>query len=190
MRQCADPGFRQLLGRARSRDLTSANVHTPNAAVLPDLSLPEFERSPAVVRSNELRHHLNRLRLELFARRRNQKIFVFPALHARINTRSKDGCPPEKVQLDQLFAAQDDNSKSPSAGLFFYTPGMPVMLLAKLCSWIGHVNGAIGTAEVLVPQRDRKLTERLFATLPSLPLTPSTVCSQVLRHRRRLRALR
>ena len=81
MRQVEDIPYRDLLGRARSGTLTVDDLATLNSKAISLLADPQLQTSPAIVKLNSLRHVVNRLQIECFARARRQRIFVFPALH-------------------------------------------------------------------------------------------------------------
>jgi len=51
-----------------------------------------------------------------------------------------------RLFIEDLLQLQDDGSRIPSAGLFFYTPNMPAMMLTNACTLLGQVNGATGSA--------------------------------------------
>jgi hypothetical protein len=79
MRQQQDVQYHQLLQRARNGILTQADVDLLNTRVVTELdSLPDlFDACTAaawVVRTNKLRHAINRVPIESFARSPGQKI--------------------------------------------------------------------------------------------------------------------
>jgi hypothetical protein len=43
-----------------------------------------------------------------------------------------------------LLQQTDEGAKVPFQGLFFYTLGMPAVILANICTRLGHVNGTRG----------------------------------------------
>jgi len=101
-------------------------------------------RDTCIVRKNKLRHAINRLQIESFARSRGQKIFVFPARHTR-----------RKKARDKLLEVQDSSDvKAP--GLLLYTKDMPMAVLSNISTRLGIVNGALGRATGIVPDRDAK----------------------------------
>ena len=105
-----------MLCRARSGTLTDSDVEVLNRKVVSDLSQVSSEESMTVVRSDSLRHHVNRLRLENFARRRNQKIIVFPAHHSR--TKSKE-LSAKRLRIEELLETPDNCFKCPYGRLIF-----------------------------------------------------------------------
>jgi hypothetical protein len=108
-----------------------------------------------VVRTNKLRHLINRLQIETFARSRRQKIFIFPARH----TRWKKAKGTRNLDVDKLLEMQDgSNVKGP--GLLLYTQNMPAAVLSNISTHLGLVNGAQGRAVGVVPDPDG-----LFLTL-------------------------
>jgi hypothetical protein len=141
MRQAQDPAFRSLLGRARAGALTHEDVAFLNTKVVTDLSRPELQGAVSVVKPNALRHHINRIRLEDFARSISQRVYMFPAQHSRVAS---------PLRMKDLLQYADDGAKAPFPGLFLYTPGMPAAILANICTPMGQVNGARGIASGIV----------------------------------------
>lgn len=137
MRQAKDPNFRELLGRARAGSLTKGDPDALNKKVISSLFMPELDDATFVVKLNALRHHINRVKMEHFARSRGQRIYIFVARHSRI---------PSSITLEDLLKRADEGSKAPCPCLFFYTLGMPVVLLANISTPLGQVNGTRGTA--------------------------------------------
>ena len=79
---------------------------------------------------------------------------MFPAIHYR--TKVKHGGLP----IDKLLETPDgDHAKGP--GLFLYTKEMPITILYNICTPLGLVNGARGTAAGIVPDPNGKLLTRL-----------------------------
>jgi hypothetical protein len=144
MRQAEDPLFRDLLTRARSAALTEDDLTLLNTKVITSLVDPRLqEDSTIVVRLNTLRHQVNRVQMEQFARSRGQKIFA----HVLIHTRTKSTGPRNlRLYADDLLAVPEQGMKIPFPGLFLYTPSMPVTVLTNICTNLGLVNGATGTA--------------------------------------------
>jgi hypothetical protein len=145
MRQAQDPIFRELLGRARAATLTKDDISLLNKRVAASLFAPELEGATIVVKLNVLRHHINHIQMEYFARLRSQNIYIFPAEHSRTTS-----TPSSPLYLEDLLHQTDQGCKVPFQGLFFYTPEMPVMILANICTILGHVNGTRGIAAGIV----------------------------------------
>src|SRR5947207_4470232 len=82
MRQSDDIIFQNLLHRARAAMLTKDDLTLLNSRVISSLLTPNLEAAATVVKLNYLRHHINCIRLEYFARARSQKIYIFPAHHS------------------------------------------------------------------------------------------------------------
>jgi hypothetical protein len=143
MRQAEDAKFRELLGRARDAALTEEDLATLNRKVITSLFMPELEGATTVVKLNVLRHHINLVQMEHFARSRNQRIYVFPAQHNRVKSLSP-------LYLEDLLQQSDQGTLIPFQGLFFYTLGMPAVLLANICTLLGHVNGTRGDPSGIV----------------------------------------
>jgi len=146
MRQQQDPEYYNLLKRARNGLLTEADVDLLNSRVVTRLEMRSGRTNTCIVRTNRLRHLINRLQIERFARKRRQKIFIFPAHH----TRWKKAMGLRDLAVDQLFEVQD-GSDVKGAGLLMYTQDMPSMILSNICTPLGIVNGAQGKAIGVVP---------------------------------------
>jgi hypothetical protein len=144
MRQQQDLEFQKLLHRARAGSMTAADVKTLNQRVCQSLPLGRGLDCVCVTRSNRLRHHINRLQIRRFAEARTQDIYVFPARHSR--TKKVHGC----LRIDELLETQDGGNVT-GPGLFLYTRDMPITLLYNVCTALGLVNGARGTAAGIVP---------------------------------------
>jgi hypothetical protein len=147
MRQSADAPFRDLLSRARTGILTETDRSVLNSKIITSLTSPQLEDAITVVKLNSLRHQINRVRIEQFARARSQKVFIFPALH----TRTKSTGPVNlRLRADDLLQQPDQGTKIPFPGLFLYTRNMPAAILTNICTLLGLVNGAAGTAVGIV----------------------------------------
>src|SRR6516165_7656517 len=83
MRQQQDTAYHRLLKRARNATITQADVDLLNTRVVTQLESRPDRINTCIVRTNKLRHLINRLQMERFAQARGQKIFVFPARHTR-----------------------------------------------------------------------------------------------------------
>jgi hypothetical protein len=143
MRQTEDPPFRDLLSRARAGTLTEDDLSFLNTKAITSLVAPQLEDATTVVKLNSLQHQVNRIPMEHFAQTRCQKVSVFPALH----TRTKSTGPTNlRIRSDDLLQQPDQGTKIPFPGLFLYTPNMPAVILTNVCTLLGQVNGAAGTA--------------------------------------------
>jgi hypothetical protein len=147
MRQSEDAPFRDLLSRARTGTLSEADRSVLNSKTITSLVSPQLEDATAIVKLNSLRHQVNRVRIEQFARTRCQNVYIFPALHTR--TRST-GPISLRLRADDLLQQPDQGTKIPFPGLFLYTPDMPSAMLTNICTLLGLVNGAAGTAVGIV----------------------------------------
>jgi len=145
MRQAQDPEFRELVGRARTSTLTEEDLALLNTKVIASFFMPELENATFVVKLNALRHRINLTRIEHFARRRSQRIYIFPAQHSRATSTSSFS-----LHLEDLLQQRDQGTKIPFQGLFLYTKGMPAVILANICTLLGHVNGTRGTPSSIV----------------------------------------
>lgn len=147
MRQSEDAPFRALLSRARSGSLTGNDLSVLNSKAIISLISPQLEGATIIVKLNSLRHQLNRIQMENFARFRHQRIFIFPALHTRTRSTSPSNL---RLHADDLLQQPDQGTKIPFPGLFLYTLGMPAMILSNICTLLGQVNGATGAATGIV----------------------------------------
>jgi hypothetical protein len=141
MRQAKDPIFHNLLRRARAAELTEEDLALLNKKVAKSLFTPELKGATTVVKTNAMRHHVNRVQMEHFARSRSQRIYIFPAQHSRV---------PSCARIEDLLGKSDQGTKIPFQGLFFYTPEMPAIILANISTHLGHVNGTLGIASGIV----------------------------------------
>ena len=167
MRQAEDPPFRDLLTRARHAKLTEEDVNFLNSKVISPSDRFRFDTAVSIVRLNSLRHCLNHISMISFARHHKKHIYIFPAQHGRLP-------PPQQLRLDDVFRQQDKGVNIPSQGLFLYTPGMPCMILANMCSTLGLVNGARGSAvEVVLDPNGRPIP----VSTSAITVSPNTIVS-------------
>jgi hypothetical protein len=96
---------------------------------------------------NAIRHIINRIQIQRFARAQHQKVFIFPALH--IYTQSS-GPTNLRLHADDLLGIPKQGTKVPSPGLLLYTASMPAMVLTNISTQVGLVNGALGRAISIV----------------------------------------
>lgn len=143
MRQSEDPSFRHLLSRARLGTLTPRDVDHLNTKAIHSLVDPHLGRATTVVKLNSVRQQINRTQLEHFARTRSQPIWIFPASHTR--TKPTDAMTT-RLKAEDLLKQTDQGTKIPFPGLFLYSRNMPAVMLTNVCTRIGQVNGAAGTA--------------------------------------------
>ena len=145
MRQTTDLAFRGLLSRARAAKLNGDDIAFLNGRVISSILSPGMEYATTVVKLNALRHHINRVQLEKFARNQCQKIYIFPALHNRV--KSTRHC---SLSAEHLLQQTDEGVRIPFPGLFLYTHHMPAILLTNVCTALGHMNGARDTVMGIV----------------------------------------
>ena len=145
MRQAQDPAFQNLLRRVRAASLTEEDLNLLNTKVATSLITPELENATTIVKLNALRHHINRVKLDHFARSQSQRIYIFPAQHSRVASASSSN-----LRVEDLLQQMDDGTKVPFQELFSYTPGMPTIILANICTLLGQVNGTRGTPSGIV----------------------------------------
>lgn len=143
MRQSGHASFRGLLHRARTSTLTEEDLDLLNSCVVTSLVAPQLHGATTVVKLNSLRHQVNRIRMEHFAKTCCQKVYAFPAQH----TRSKSTGPTNlRLRVDDLLQQPAHGTRIPFPGMFLYTPNMPCVILTNVCTRLGQVNGATGTA--------------------------------------------
>lgn len=92
---------------------------------------------------NTLRHYINRIQMEHFAKSRSQKIYIFLAFYKRTKS---TGYINLHVRANNLLQHPDQGTKTPFLGLFLYTPEMPKAILTNVCTVLGQVNGGRGIA--------------------------------------------
>lgn len=143
MRLSEDPSFRGFLTRTRQAALTEDDVVRLNAKAIPSLTHPASEDSTVIVKLNAIRHPINRIRIENFARLRSQRIYVFPAIHSRTKSTGQVNL---RLQAHDLLLQPDHSAQIPFPGLLLYTRDMPTVMLTNACTPLGQVNGATGTA--------------------------------------------
>jgi len=164
MRQREDLEFQNLVHRARAGMLTATDVATLNKRVIQSLPLGDDLESVCVTRTNQLRHHINRLQIQRFAEIRGQDIYVFPAKHHRTKKRKlgKQKKSDRDLTVDKLLETQDGEGEAKGPGLLLYTQGMPITVLYNICTPLGLVNGAKGTVAGIVPHPDGKFSISLI----------------------------
>ncbi|KAJ6087103.1 hypothetical protein N7467_006017 [Penicillium canescens] len=147
MRQSEDPSFRDFLTRTRQAALTVEDVTRLNSKSIPTLTDSTSENAVVIVKLNAIRHPINRIRIENFAQRRSQRIYIFAAIH----TRTKSTGPTNlRLQAHDLLLQPDHSAQIPFPGLLLYTRDMPTVMLTNACTPLGQVNGATGTAVGIV----------------------------------------
>ena len=149
MRQATDLEFQDLLHRARNGRLTTSDLDLLNSKVIPALDPFQIDSVVSVVKLNTHRHRLNHLAMTQFARRRKQRIYLFPARHTRLPS-------VQHLHAEDIFEQQDEGVSIPSQGLFLYTPEMPIMTLANINSSLRLVNGTRGTATGVIMEPNSK----------------------------------
>ena len=152
MRQQNDVAYHEFLSRVRNATVTQEDVDMLNSKVISELEARPDRINTCIVRTNKLRHLINRLQIERFARTRGQNVFIFPAQHSR--WKKVNGA--RDVDIDRLLEVQDSSSvKGP--GLLLFTKDMPAAILSNMSTPLGIVNGAQGTAVEVVPDPEGML---------------------------------
>jgi hypothetical protein len=152
MRQQQDVGYHQLLKRVRNGTVTQADVNLLNTRVVTQLEPQPDQIYVCIVRTNKLRHAINRHQIERFAWSQKQKIVIFPARH----TRRKKAKRARDLDIDKLLEVQD-SSEVKGPGLLMYTDNMPIVVLSNISTRLGIVNGAQGRAIGILPDPDGML---------------------------------
>jgi hypothetical protein len=150
MRQAEDVAFQDLLQRARSATLTEDDVATLNSCTIEN-RVANGETPPewAIIRLNRVREEANLIHLQAFAKKRGQKIYLFPARHDAPTGTNLD--PPTLLRMIYQVGEQG-YLKGP--GFFAFTKGMPIMLQQNTNTYAGLVNGMRGTVEEVILDTD------------------------------------
>ncbi|KAJ6125807.1 hypothetical protein N7471_010300 [Penicillium samsonianum] len=171
MRQSEDPSFHEFLTRMRRAALTEDDVTRLNSKSIPSLVDPTSEDATVIVKLNAMRHSINRIRIENFAQRRSQRIYVFAAIHSR----TKSTAPVNlRLQAHDLLLQPDHSAQVPFPGLLLYTRDMPTVMLTNACTPLGQVNGATGTAVGVVLDPTGKFLFHIWDPKASL-IPPASV---------------
>ena len=109
----------------------------------------------SVIRVNRLREQVNLSHLQIFAKERGQKIYLFPAKHDGPTISTIDSATLLKLMFQ---VGEVQHLKGP--GFFAFTKGMPVMLLQNTNTSAGLVNGMTGFADEVILDIDVRGTHR------------------------------
>lgn len=124
MRQAEDLAYQDLLHRARSGTLTEDDVATLNSHTVENrLANGETPPDRAIIRLNRIRKDANLIHLQEFAKRRGQKIYLFPARHD-----APTGTNLDPFTLLRMLYQVGEQGYLKGLGLFAFTKGMPIML--------------------------------------------------------------
>ena len=134
MRQRFDNDFQILLKRAKSDKFDIENVVLLNSRTATDLFSCESFDSVVVVQFNQIKHLINRLQIERFARSRNSKIFLFSAEHFRIKKDDDD------LIQNELFLEKLDENDIIESSILCYCEKMSMLLLTNQCISLSIVN--------------------------------------------------
>ena len=150
MRQKDDLPYQELLQRAETCSLTQADIDLLNTKTVAELQSAGMRVPDRAIRPiNTDRHDYNRSGAERLATGRDQKVWMFAGTHDRPLRSSSQG----HISIGSMLSQGDDGTfKGP--GIFFYTKGMPVMLLENLLTPFKLVNGRIGKAVDVVVDSD------------------------------------
>lgn len=150
MRQAEDPAFQDLLRRARSSTMTEDDVATLNSCTTANrVARGEAPPERAIIRINRIREGANLVHLQAFAKRRGQKIYLFPARHD-----APEGTSVDPHALLRLIYQVGEQGYLKGPGFFAFTKGMPVMLQQNTNTYAGLVNGMRGAAEEVILDAD------------------------------------
>ena len=108
---------------------------------------------------NEERHDFNRLAVERFAAERNQKVWMFAASH----NRPRGNTQTSYISVGSMLN-HGDGGKFKGPGIFFFTPGMPVMLLENLMTPMKLVMEESGLRSILLSTQKVWFSALLFMT--------------------------
>jgi ATP-dependent exoDNAse (exonuclease V) alpha subunit len=163
MRQSEDLPFQAMLERARSGTLTEDDVTVLNSqTIAARIARGKVPPDRSVIRANRLREQVNLQQLEIFAQKRKQKIYLFPARHHAPKVAGLD-----RADLLKMMFQVGEVGTLKGPGFVAFTRGMPVMLLQNTNTSAGLVNGMTGTAEEAV--LDKAIQGR-FRTSPYVTL--------------------
>jgi hypothetical protein len=150
MRQAEDPAFQDLLQRARSSTMTEDDIATLNSCTTENrVARGETPPERAIIRINRIREEANLVHLQAFAKRRGQKIYLFPARHD-----APEGTSVDPHTLLRLIYQVGEQGYLKGPGFFAFTKGMPVMLQQNTNTYAGLVNGMRGAAEEVIVDAD------------------------------------
>ena len=139
--------------RAHAGSLTDADVTNLNSKVAADFPLDDLLKNTVIVQRNKTRHMINRLQAERFACQTGRDLIIFPAHHS--HSRKNRG---EPIIHRDVVKIQDGEHGATGPGLLYYCKGMPVIVLANVCTPLGIVNGATAIAYGVIPHPDGMLT--------------------------------
>ena len=91
------------------------------------------------------------MQIQHFAEDQEQYIYVFSADHSWIKVKYGS------LKIDEILEIQDEEGKATESELFLYTHGMPITLLANICTSLRLINEAKDTAAGIVLHSDSKL---------------------------------
>ncbi|KAI1829025.1 hypothetical protein DTO027I6_10053 [Penicillium roqueforti] len=114
--------------------------HQFKQVILLDEQMRQAGRRPALPRPSESR----KIRHYVSSESRSDGAFCKVPRPEDLRLR---GAPTNlRLHADDLLGLPEQGTKIPFPGLFLYSPAMPVALLTNICTHLGLVNGATGTA--------------------------------------------
>lgn len=150
MRQADDIEYQGMLTRARGSCITQADVDQLNEQTI-EKRLARGDKMPdiQIIKHNATRQEINREQLEAFAKRTQQRIYMFPA---KMDTTKETGLIRTEITQYMLSTGETTGWKGP--GFFLYCKGMPAVLLTNQNTAAGLVNGTPGTIEEIIINED------------------------------------
>ncbi|KIM92624.1 hypothetical protein OIDMADRAFT_62391 [Oidiodendron maius Zn] len=148
-----EKGLRKTSAEIRIATHPSISVEEPGfdrrsvsgATVENRLANGETPPDRAIIRLNCIREEANLIHLQEFAKRRCQKIYLFPARHD-----APTGMNLDPFTLLRMLYQVGEQGYLKGLGYFAFTKGMPIMLQQNTNTYAGLVNGMRGTAEEVV----------------------------------------
>jgi hypothetical protein len=130
--------------------MTEDDVATLNSCTTANrVARGETPPERAIIRINRIREEANLVHLQAFAKRRGQKIYLFPARHD-----APEGTSVDPHTLLRLIYQVGEQGYLKGPGFFAFTKGMPVMLQQNTNTYAGLVNGMRGAAEEVILDAD------------------------------------
>jgi hypothetical protein len=158
MRQAEDLVFQGILERVRSANMTEEDVAILNSqTVVARVARGEDPPDRAIIRVNQVREDVNLTQLEIFAKKKAQKIYLFPGRHDTPNIATID-----HALLVRMMFRVGEAGKLKGPGFLAFSKGMPIMLLHNTKTSSSLVNGMTATAERVILDADVKRTYLLL----------------------------
>jgi hypothetical protein len=126
--------------------LTEDDVATLNSCTIEN-RLANGDTPPewAIIQLNRICEEANLIHLQAFAKKRDQKTYLFPARHD-----APTGTNLDSLALLRMIYQVGEQGYLKGPGFFAFTKGMPIMLQQNTNTYAGLVNGMRGTAEEVI----------------------------------------